>query len=59
MVVADLDMKNFFNTVEWEAIRESAARHFPDIIPTLNWEQKTEGLSFLADGSSFRFNMGL
>ena len=58
MVFADLDMKNFFNTVEWVAIREAVAQHFSEIGPTLDWEQRTEGLSFLADGSSFRCNRG-
>ena len=58
MVIADLDMKNFFNSIEWKAIRESATKHLPDIMPTINWEQQEEGLTFLGDGTAFRFNRG-
>ena len=58
MVIADLDMKNFFNSIEWKAIREAAAKHLPDIMPTICWEQQEEGLTFLGDGSAFRFNRG-
>ena len=51
-------MKNFFNTVEWKAIRESAAEHFAEINNILEWEQRTEGVSFLSEGSTFTFNRG-
>jgi hypothetical protein len=35
VVVADIDMENFFNSVEWEAIRESIQKHFPEASPTI------------------------
>ena len=58
MVIADLDMQNFFNSIEWAAIRSSVRRHFEDAAPFVEWEQQHEGLSFLSDGGSFRFNRG-
>ena len=57
-VAADLDMKNFFNTVEWDSIRESAAVHLREALPVLEWEQQKEGVSFLGDQSAFSFNRG-
>ncbi len=32
VVVADLDMKNFFNSVEWPAIRDPVRRHFEEAL---------------------------
>ena len=58
MVVADLDMENFFNSIGWPAIRASAARHFADIVRVLDWEQRCAGQSFLGDQSAFTFDRG-
>ncbi len=58
VVVADLDMRNFFNTVEWAAIRESVHRHFEEAIHVVEWEQRSPGTTVLPDGAAFRFNRG-
>ena len=58
VVVADLDMKNFFNTVEWEEIRASMRQHFPEALPIVEWEQQRQGTTILPDGSEFHFDRG-
>ena len=40
VVTADLDMKNFFNSVEWDAIRRSLQEHLEAVAPSVAWEQK-------------------
>ena len=44
--------------VEWAAIRDAVAKHLPDVSPILEYEHRQPGLSFLSDGSSFRFDRG-
>jgi hypothetical protein len=58
VVIADIDMKNFFNTVEWEAIRSSIQEHLPEASPSVCWEQEEPGTTILANGDEFRFNRG-
>ena len=58
VVIADLDMKNFFNTVEWSAIREGIERHLKAAKPMVEWEQRQPGCTILPDGSEFTFNRG-
>jgi hypothetical protein len=58
VVIADLDMANFFNSVEWPAIRDSVARHFPEASPILQWEHARPSESVLSDMSTFSTNRG-
>ena len=58
IVAADLDMENFFNTVEWPAIRSSLRRHFPEASAVVEWEQQTPGMMVLSDGSEHTFDRG-
>lgn len=58
IVIADLDMKNFFNSVEWPAIRESMRRHLEQATPVVEWEQRERGVTILPDGSEFLFDRG-
>ena len=58
VVIADLDMQNYFNTVEWPAIRASIRRHFEEAAPIVEWEQMKPGINILPDGTSFEFNRG-
>jgi hypothetical protein len=58
VVVADLDMQNYFNTVEWPSIRASLRLHFEEAVPTVEWEQQQHGVSLMPDGSSFTFDRG-
>jgi len=58
LVIADFDMQNFFNTVEWQEIRSSLSRHFPEALDTVNWEQAQPGVTVLDDGTEFPFDRG-
>ena len=58
IVVADLDMENFFNTVEWTAIRRSLRAHFPEASPAVEWEQQSPGVMVLSDCSEYTFDRG-
>ena len=58
VVVADLDMQNFFNSVEWPAIRAALEHVFPEALPAVRWEQATQGVTILADASETKFNRG-
>ena len=58
IVVADLDMQNFFNSVEWVSIRKSIATHFKAASPCISWEQSERATTFLPDGASFRVDRG-
>ena len=58
VVVADLDLKNYFNTVEWPDIRASLQRHFDRASATVDWEQREPGVTLLPDGTPFKFNQG-
>jgi hypothetical protein len=43
IVVADLDMHIFFNTVEWDNIRAAAAEDLPEISRILDWYHRCKG----------------
>ena len=58
VVFADLDLENFFNSVEWPAIRASLRMHFPEASQVVEWEQREAGTMVLADGSEHSFNRG-
>ena len=58
VVTADLDMKNFFNSVEWDAIRRSVQEHLEVVAPSVAWEQKVPGTTILPDGAAFNFDRG-
>ncbi len=58
IAVADLDMQNFFNSVEWPAIRASLEHHLQEAVPIVNWEHREPGVTALPDGSEFLFNRG-
>ena len=58
VVVADIDMETFFNSVEWPAIRDSLRKHFPEAARVVEWEQRHEGTMVLADGSEHSFIRG-
>ena len=58
VVVADLDSKNYFNTVEWPDICASLQRHFARASATVDWEQREPGVTFLPDGTPFKSNQG-
>ena len=58
VVIADLDMANFFNSVEWPRKRESISRHFPEASAVVHWEQRAPGVSVLPDGAEFQFDRG-
>ena len=58
LVVADLDMENFFNSVEWKAIRASIDAHLPEIRDTVAWEQAEPGTTVLNDGTDILFDRG-
>ena len=57
-VIADLVMENFFNSVEWPAIRSSIEKHFKDASNLVQWEQQSHGVTILPDGSELNFNRG-
>ena len=52
-VVADVYMKNYFNTVEWASARPSLRRHFSEASPTVEWEQREAGTTFLQTAVPF------
>ena len=58
IVVSDLDMKNYYNTVEWSAIRASLRTHFAEASPPVEWEQQQPGVTYLRDGSVLEFSRG-
>ena len=51
-------MANFFNSVEWPAIRETLRTHFSEASKVVEWEQQEPGIMVLSDGSEFEFNRG-
>lgn len=58
VVVADLDMKNYFNTAERLSIRASLQRHFVEACPDVAGEQQQPGVTLLPDGAAFKFDRG-
>ena len=37
LAVLDLDLRNAFPSLEWDAIRASVARHMPSLLPWITW----------------------
>jgi hypothetical protein len=58
VIIADLDMQNFFNTVEWPAIRDALRQHWPQASPLVEWEQTRPSESMLSDLSRFAVSRG-
>ena len=58
VVIADLDMKNYFNTPEWPSIREAIREGFAEAAPIVEWEQAQPGKTILPDGAEFEFDRG-
>ena len=49
VATADLDVKSFFNSVEWDAIRRSVQEHLEVVAPSVAW---------VPDGAAFNFDRG-
>ena len=58
VVVADLDMQIFFNSVEWPAIREAVRSEFPEAARIIEWEHRSPGITVLPSGAEFAFDRG-
>ena len=58
VVIADLDVRNFFNNVELPATRRGEQRFLLEASAAVGWEQRVLGAKVLADGADFQLNRG-
>ena len=58
VAVLDVDFKNAFPSFEWDSIRRSMAKHFPEILPWTSWCHSEPGLVYLPSGGTVRIDRG-
>ena len=58
VVTADLDLVNFYNSIEWSAIRESVGAHCSPLMPLVEWKHSQAAKTFLPDGTEFNIDRG-
>ena len=58
VVTADLDLVNFYNSVEWPEIRASIAKHCEALQPMVQWKHLCASKTFLPDGREHEYTRG-